>query len=206
MKGIAVLLLVLATVVSGQTTRTTHKNQPQASKTVNKDQPAPAPPRTDCLAAANAPSENFEVRGIVTDAKGGMAKMTIIAFPYILPDNRPVARFWLQDVVVVKDAGRNPNEFVYRTKNEGALAMMNPRAQTDDVGSFTLQVPKSIFLVPCNCKGCQKYKPGELGIGVFSETGAGRWASTLELVTIKVDPAVASNDAGELAFKPAGPD
>ena len=183
MKGITVLLsllLILAINAVGQT--------------------------ADCLKTADAPSETFEIKGIVTDANGGLAKMTIIAFPLVLPDNRPVARFWLQDVIVVKDAGRKQGEFVYRTKNEGALAMMNPRVLTDDVGAFSLQVPKSVFLVPCNCKNCSKYKPGELAIGVFSESGAGRWNSTRELVMVKVDPATASNDVGELTFKPAGPD
>src|SRR5262245_26825312 len=122
MKGIAVFLallfLILANEVAGQT--------------------------ADCIKAANAPHENFEVKGISIDANGPLAKLTIIAFPYILPDNQPVARFWLQDNIVVKDAGRKQGEFVYRTKNEGALAMMNPRAMTDDVGAFTLQVSKAI--------------------------------------------------------------
>jgi hypothetical protein len=181
MKGIAVLLALffsLSTTVNGQT--------------------------ADCLKAADAPQETFEVKGIANDDKGPLAKLTVIAFPFILPDNRPVTRFWLQDVILVKDAGRG-HEFIYKTKNEGALAMANPRTQTDDVGAFTLQVPKGLFMVPCNCKGCRKYKPGELAIGIFVE-GAGKWSSTRELIPVKVDVANAMNDVGELTFKPAGPD
>lgn len=159
----------------------------------------------NCL-KKDAPPETFDVKGLAADEASPLSKLTVIAFPFILPDNQPVVRFWLQDVVVVKDAGRKPSEFVYRTKNEGALTMSNPRAVTDDAGAFVLKVPKGIFLVPCGCKNCGGYKSGELAVGVFMETGAGKWQSTRELITIKVDPAGADNDVGQLTFKPAGPD
>ena len=198
MKGIAVFLALLfacATLSFGQAARTAPTN-----KTTQVTQP------TDCLQSANAQQETFEVKGVASDDKGPLAKLTVIAFPYLLPDNRPVTRFWLQDVVVVKDAGRG-REFVYRIKgNEGALVMNNPHVLSDEVGAFTLQVPKGLFMVPCNCKGCGKYKAGELAIGVFTETSAGKWYTTRELIPVKIDLATASNDVGALEFKAAGPD
>ena len=161
---------------------------------------------TDCL-KKDTPPETFNVKGLASDAAGPLANLTVIAFPFILPDNQPVTRFWLQDVVLVKDAARKQNEFVYRAKmNEGALTMSNPTAVTDNVGSFVLKIPKGLFMVACGCKNCPKYKQGEVAIGVFAETGTGRWQSTRELIIVKADPSTTENDVGELTFKPAGPD
>lgn len=56
--------------------------------------------------------ETFQVKGLATDAKGPLGKMTVIAGPSLLPETEPVARFWLQDVLVVKDVGRTQNEFL----------------------------------------------------------------------------------------------
>jgi hypothetical protein len=159
----------------------------------------------DCL-KKDSPVETFDIKGIATDAAGPLASLTVIAFPYLLPGSDPVARFWLQDVIVIKDAGRSPNEFLYKTKNEGSQAMSNPMAVTDETGTFSLKVPKGIFQVPCGCKNCAGYKRGELALGVFSEVGAGKWQSTRELIKIKADPTAAQADLGQLTFEKAGPD
>ena len=159
----------------------------------------------NCLKSDSPLQETFRVKGIVADAKGPIGKMTVIAFPFLLPGNEPVARFWLEDVVVVKDVGRSQNEFLYKTRNEGARAMDNPKTQTDELGAFSLTVSKGLFLIPCGCKNCRGYKQGELALGVFTELGPGKWQSSRELITVKVDLSVAENDVGQLTFEPAGP-
>ena len=159
----------------------------------------------NCLKKDSPVQESFRVKGLASEEKGPLGKMTVIAFPFILPENKPVARFWLQDVVVVKDIGRSQNEFLYKTRNEGTSAMDNPLTQTDDLGAFALTVSKGLFFIPCGCKNCTGYKQGELALGVFTEVGPGRWQSSRELITVKVDPSVAEVDVGQLTFEPAGP-
>ncbi|HKP69966.1 MAG TPA: hypothetical protein VJV05_11830 [Pyrinomonadaceae bacterium] len=159
----------------------------------------------DCL-QKNTPTDTFEVKGLASDEKGPLTKLLVIAFPYILPDNQPVVRFWLQDNIIGKDAGRKNNEFVYKARNEPGLTMNNPIIETDQAGAFTLKVPRGLFMVPCNCKGCHSYKLGEFAIGVFTEVAKGRWESNRELIRVTFDPNVSATDAGELSFKPAGPD
>jgi len=159
----------------------------------------------NCLKSNAAVQETFKVKGLASDAKGRLGKMTVIAFPLLLPENEPIARFWLQDVVVVKDVGRSQNEFLYKTRNEGARESVNPKAPTDELGAFSLTVSKGLFLIPCGCTNCPGYKQGEIAVGVFTELAPGRWQSSRELLTVKVDVSVAENDLGLLTFEPAGP-
>ena len=125
---------------------------------------------------------SFVVKGIVADAKGPLANVTVVLSP------------------VDPKSGLAVTVYTRPTAG-GDQTMANPKGKTDAKGAFSVTVPRDLFVEapPCPKNGCAHWSTDKMSLMVWPEPGK---VPPLEPTTVALKPSGATIDVGKITLVP----